>query len=179
MNVPRHPNRSGIPYCPPPAVKPVDIGRHGQYETGKGTGETQSFQLPTVAFENVARVSIQPCWLMLMNIAFLETLAVPAYALVYDINGSSVEQLSLLVNGAIARWTLGPVPNGLGGGSIMWSPESEHIPDDTVTGDETSIGIPFNFGITVVLSSTPRRLTNILVAEVPVAGLAVTARFKV
>lgn len=177
MNSPKYPNRSGLAgLCPSPAVKPVDVSRHGQYETGKGTGETQRFQLPTVAFERIASVSIQPAWLMLMNVVFSQALVVPAYALVFDLNASDPAQSSLLANGAISRWTLGPVPAG--GGTIMWGPESERIPDDVAT-DSESIGIPFNFGITVVLSSTPRSLTAIMNGEFAVNGMAITARFKV
>ena len=160
-----------------PIVKPIDSCWRGFYETGKD-GNFNNPTLPAVAFEAQAFISKQPCWLTLLHAAFT-VVDQDLYVLLYDLNPADPAQLALLVANAPARWTLGPVP-ALTAGTIIYEASAELIPlpfqGSPQGGPEKpwAYGVPFNFGIVAVPSSTPRVWSQPIVPEC----VAITARVQ-
>ena len=164
----------------PPIVKPIDQCGRGLYETGRPPSATgadgpgfNTPALPTVAFENEARIASQPAWLMFLHATFNANWAQAGYVLIFDLTASDPSQLALIQPGAISRYTLGPVPAS-SGGTIIYESSAEVVPlvqaipkvmhhgrQEHMPGDiyPWSYGLPFNFGIYAVASSTPRVYT--------------------
>jgi hypothetical protein len=169
---PINPNAANVaPYYQPghqsfqrgPLVKPIDSCWRNYYETGRTNFNVPG--LPTVAFESQAFVSKQPCWLTMVFAAF-DLVAAPLYVLLFDINPADPAQLSLVVPGtAFARFSFGPVPAGTSG-TLLYEASAELIPvpyqGAPQGGPEKpwAYGLPFNFGVTAVASSTPRVYTQ-------------------
>lgn len=168
----------------PPVVKPIDICGRGFYETGRPPSESggPSFNtpaLPTIAWENIARISSQPSWLMFLHAAFDPAWLVPSqYVLLFDLNPGDATQLALMTVGAIARFTLGP-PNQPGG-TIIYESGAEVVPIADDPEELWSFGLPFNFGIIAAASSTPRVYTPPQLPPPPAAQgvVAITARIQ-
>lgn len=163
-------NRNPAPYYTPPAqyqrgpiVKPIDSCWRGTYETGKG-GNFNDSTLPTIAWEQVAQVSRQPGWLMYAHGAFLLTQET-RFVLFFDVNPGDPAQFAQIAPGALARYSFGPIPAGLAG-TLVYESSAELIPlpyQGAPQGGPDkpwAYGLPFNFGIVAVASSTPRVLTQ-------------------
>lgn len=176
--------RNPAPYLAPPAqfqrgplVKPIDSCWRGTYETGKG-GNFNTPNLPTAGFEAQANVAFQPCWLTFLHAALLLG-GDERYVCLFDLNPGDPQQLALVVPGAVARYTFGPVPAGQGG-TIIYEASAELIPvpfqGAPQGGPEKpwAYGLPFNFGIVAVASSTPRVYTQ---TAIP-ASMGLTCRVQ-
>lgn len=160
-----------------PLVKPIDSCWRGYYETGRGLN-FNSPGLPTVAFEAQAEVAKQPCWLVMAHAVF-PAIAQDRYLLLYDLNPGDPAQLALVVPGAAARFTFGPV-TGNGGGTIVYEASGELVPVPFQGAPQNgpdkpwAYGMPFNFGIIAVPSATPRIWTQL----VNPVSLALTCRVQ-
>lgn len=152
-----------------PLQQPATSYRRGYYETGRDPNFNTEV-LATTPWESVAIVSRKPCWLTLIHVVFPVTFPPgqqeDAYALLYDTTDTS-----LIVAGAIARFTFGPVIAG-SGGTIIYEAEAEEVPCIPQCEGVKARGIPFNFGLIVAASTTPRILTTL-------DEMAVTARIQI
>lgn len=142
--------------CASPTMLPTERGGTGQYETGKDSFNTP--KLPTVLWEPTesAVIAKQPCWLTFLNVIVNPAITTVVYALLFDLNINDPQQLADLMSGNVgARYTLGPVPASTGG-TIVFAPVSEQI------GKDGSVieGLPFNFGLVLLASTTPRFHTS-------------------
>lgn len=168
-------NRNPAPYYAPPGqfqrgpiVKPIDSCWRGTYETGRD-GNFNNPTLPTVAFEQVAQVSRQPCWLLYAHASFIIEQDT-RFVLLFDVNPGDPAQFAQIVPGALARYSYGPIPAGLAG-TLIYESSAELVPlpyqGAPQGGPEKpwSYGLPFNFGIVAVASSTPRVFTQTLTPD--------------
>ncbi len=167
--------------CGSPIVKPIDANNRGEYETGKSNFNDPS--QPTLAFEAQSNILQQPGWLtsLFAVIPKLANATVPAWILLFDLTPKLVNGLwgistGIVPDGAIARYSFGPVRAddlALQGGSIDYEGSAEEVPCRPATGQLPGCapgalprlppdvkGMPFNFGIIAVASSTGRVLTT-------------------
>lgn len=183
--------------CAPPAVKPIDRCQRGQYETSKAsfndtTPPTAPWEKNAIAnSENGRQILAQPGSLMFLNAVFSTALVVPAWVLLFDLDAAGAGALDTQ---AIARYSFGPgvpdvydpnTPTITSGACITYEAQAEQVYNSggrqrkQRDGDDReawSFGIPFNFGITVVASSSPR--IYVPFGELVTLEWALTARFQ-
>lgn len=188
--------------CGAPMIKPIDANGRGEYETGKASFNTH--EQPAFAFETQANILQQPGWLTSLFgvIPQLADTLLPAWILLFDLTPALVNQLFTIATGivpddSIARYSLGPIrpsDHAATGGSIVYEATAEEVPCRPATGQQFQAscgpdgkprlppdvkGMPFNFGIIAVVSSTPRILTTKDGQGTPLGLLmAITARMQ-
>lgn len=149
-----------------PLIDPVNNDGRYFYETGRDG----SFQIPVTladpipaAFEGQSFICKQPCWLAFLH-AQVPIQANNVFVLLYDVFPDANTAQDIITRQIPARYSFGPILAApASGGTLIYEAVAEEVPCRVDAARRhpsgyvpTVKGLPFNFGILAIASSTVR-----------------------